>query len=78
MGFERNPLPDIRVDGKALCDIAHNPHTGAIIPGKLYGFGIAFPEEITDPEHGHKEPNVGLMKFMSFVQEVLLPQQLVK
>lgn len=76
MGFERNPLPNIQVDGQDVTDIVHNPHDGVIIPGKLLGFGIAFPEEIIDPEYGHKESNVGLLKFMKFVQRVLPAQKL--
>lgn len=57
-------------------DAQHDKHTGAIIPGRLYGYGIAFPEEVTDPEYGHKESNVGLWKFMRYAREVLPAQQL--
>ena len=76
VGFQRNALPDITVDGERLTDIKHDPRSGVIIPGKLFGFGIAFPEEITDPEFGHQEANVGLMKFMKFVRRTLPAQQL--
>lgn len=75
-GFDRNPLPEISVDGERLGDVSHDPSSGAIIPGKLYGYGIAFPEEITDPEYGHKESNVGLWKFMRYVRDVLPAQNL--
>lgn len=74
VGFERNPLPDISVDGRQVTDIKHDRNTGTIFPGKLYGFGIAFPEEIIDAEFGHKEPNVGLFKFMRFTRRVLMSQ----
>ena len=74
VGFERNTLPEITVDGKQLQDIQHNKQTGTIIPDKLFGFGIAFPEEITDPEYGHKELSVGLWKFMRFARRVVQSQ----
>ncbi|KAK9820690.1 hypothetical protein WJX74_007121 [Apatococcus lobatus] len=50
IGFKRSPLPAITVDGVPLRDIEHDKHTGVIIPGKLYGYGIAFPEEVIDPD----------------------------
>ena len=75
-GFDRNPLPEISVDGERLGDVSHDPSSGAIISGKLYGYGIGFPEEITDPEYGHKESNVGLWKFMRYVRDVLPAQNL--
>lgn len=71
VGFERNALPKITVDGKQLQCIQHDKHTGSILPDKLFGFGIAFPEEVTDAEFGHKEANVGLWKFMRFARRVL-------
>ena len=36
------------------------------------GFGIAFPEMVTDPA-GHDEFAVGMWKFMRYVREKLLP-----
>lgn len=74
VGFERNTLPEITVDGKQLQSIQHDKQTGTIIPDKLFGFGIAFPEEVTDPEYGHKELNVGLWKFMRFARRVIQSQ----
>ena len=74
VGFERNALPKITVNGKQLQDIQHDKHTGTIIPDKLFGFGIAFPEEVTDAEFGHKEASVGLWKFMRFARRVLQSQ----
>ncbi len=75
-GFKRNALPDISMDGRPVKDIHHDRHSGAIIPGKLYGFGIAFPEEVIDPEFGHKENNIGLWKFMRYTREALPAQKL--
>jgi len=75
VGFERNLLPDIKVEGKQVKDIQHDKHTGTIIPDKLFGFGIAFPEQVIDAEFGHKEPNVGLWKFMRFARRVLMSEQ---
>ena len=76
VGFQRNTLPSITVDGKPLKDVTYDAHSGAIIPGSLYGYGIAFPEEIKDPEYGHKEPNVGLLKFMKYIRRALPAQSL--
>jgi len=33
-GFDRNPLPEISIDGKPLQDLGHDRHSGAIIPGE--------------------------------------------
>lgn len=76
VGFQRNALPHITVDSEAVTDMAHDPHSGVIIPGKLYGYGIAFPEEIIDPEYRHRESSVGLLKFMKYVRRVLPAQSL--
>ena len=76
VGFQRNALPDITVDGQPLADVRHDPQSGVIVSGSLYGYGIAFPEEIRDPQFGVKESNVGLLKFMKFVRKVLPAQQL--
>ena len=75
-GFRRNTLPDIRLDGEPLLDIKHDRYSGNILPHRLWGFGIAFPEEVTDPEYGHKENNIGLWKFMRYAREALPAQQL--
>ena len=47
----------------------YNNKTGIIAPG-LFGFGIAFPEEATDPA-GNTEMRVGMWKFMDYLQKVL-------
>ena len=59
-------------------DIEHDKHSGVIIPGKLYGYGIAFPEEVIDPELGHTESSIGLWTFMQYVRRVLPAQHLCK
>jgi hypothetical protein len=47
----------------------YNPHVGIIGPG-LFGFGIAYPE--IKPDHfGCVESNVGLWKFMVYLNKVL-------
>lgn len=78
IGFECTPLPEVTVDGDLLVDISHDRHSGAIIPGKLHGYGIAFPEEVTDRECGHKEPYVGLWKFMRYIRKALPAESLCK
>lgn len=50
-------------------DTHHNPHVGIIGPG-LFGFGIAYPEIKTDP-YGNVESQVGLWKFMVYLNKVL-------
>ena len=47
----------------------YNPHVGIIGPG-LFGFGIAYPELKTDPS-GNEELQVGLWKFMVYLNRVL-------
>lgn len=47
----------------------YNPHVGIIAPG-LFGLGIAYPEKKTDP-FGQVEWQVGLWKFMNYLDKVL-------
>lgn len=47
----------------------HNPYVGIIGPG-LFGFGIAYPELKSDP-FGSVESQVGLWKFMVYLNRVL-------
>lgn len=47
----------------------YDPHVGIIGPG-LFGFGIAYPEIKTD-NYGCVEAQVGLWKFMLYLQKVL-------
>jgi hypothetical protein len=50
-------------------DAKYNPHVGIIGPG-LFGFGIAYPEIKADP-FGSVESQVGLWKFMTYLNRVL-------
>lgn len=47
----------------------YNPHVGIIGPG-LFGFGIAYPEVKPDP-FGSVETQVGLWKFMLYLNKVM-------
>ncbi len=47
----------------------YDQHTGTIAPG-LYGFGIAFPESVTD-RAGHNELSVGIWKFNKYAERVI-------
>ncbi|MCP4930935.1 MAG: pyridine nucleotide-disulfide oxidoreductase [Candidatus Marinimicrobia bacterium] len=64
VGFHPNV---IEVAG--MLELQHNVHNGIIAPG-LFGFGIAFPEQTTDP-FGNREESVGLWKFMVHINSVL-------
>lgn len=57
----------IKVAG--MLELQHNVYNGIIAPG-LFGFGIAFPKETTDP-FGNREESVGLWKFMTHINSVL-------
>lgn len=50
-------------------DLKYNPTNGIIAPG-LFGLGIAFPERCED-SFGNVEYNVGLWKFMKYLNKVL-------
>lgn len=59
-------------DSVAIGEYEHkqyNPHVGIIAPG-LFGFGIAYPEVKPDP-FGSVESQVGLWKFMVYLNKVL-------
>jgi len=64
VGFHPNV---IEVAG--MLELQHNVHNGIIAPG-LFGFGIAFPKQTTDP-FGNREESVGLWKFMMHINSVL-------
>lgn len=81
IGFQKNPIPEIILaDGTKAKDVIHNPTTGALIildkdghkieNQGLFGYGIAFPEQVTDRE-GNVEWSVGLIKFMNYLQRVM-------
>lgn len=65
VGFERRN--SLLVEG--FSTLSHNPQNGIIAPG-LYGLGIAFPEHKVDPMGG-VEHNVGLWKFMDYLNRVM-------
>lgn len=71
VGYERNELPLINGQNQ----VTYNDHSGVIAP-RLFGIGIAFPEEYIDPL-GNKEHRVGLNSFMEYAQRVI-PQWINK
>ncbi|KAL2869969.1 uncharacterized protein BJX67DRAFT_378524 [Aspergillus lucknowensis] len=77
VGYTRDPLPDLLLDGVALSLDSLNwdssfggftDRNGRVIPG-LHGAGIAFPERVVDP-YGNVEHAVGFFKFMKFLKRV--------
>lgn len=73
VGFDPNTPPSIciSVGGQVLPKVEHDPLTGCILGAEgVRGFGIAFPERVTDP-HGNVEYSVGLWKFMRYVRSAL-------
>ena len=65
VGFKRRNT--ITIGGYEHCH--YNPHVGIIGPG-LFGFGIAYPE-IKPDRFGSVESQVGLWKFMVYLNNVL-------
>ncbi|HAT1978885.1 pyridine nucleotide-disulfide oxidoreductase [Legionella pneumophila] len=65
VGFEKRNT--IQIDD--FEEVKHNPHLGILGPG-LFGLGIAYPELKTDP-FGNNEHQVGLWKFMVYLEKVL-------
>ncbi|PYH83741.1 hypothetical protein BO82DRAFT_330937 [Aspergillus uvarum CBS 121591] len=81
VGYEQNRIPRVFVEGRRVAGTVqfdmrssgfrvdgHDGLDGAVVKG-LYGVGIAFPEEVEDPE-GHVEAAVGVAKFIAFTQRV--------
>ncbi|MBE8167626.1 MAG: NAD(P)-binding domain-containing protein [Shewanella sp.] len=66
VGFERRRNISIMPYGDSL---QYNDTNGIIAPG-LFGLGIAYPNRVVDPL-GNAEYNVGLGKFMCFLDHVL-------
>lgn len=77
IGYKQNPLPTIYDENKAIVPCYNNldgsfslsekgSKTGEKLSG-LYGAGIAWPEQVTDP-HGNVEYAVGFWKFMKFIK----------
>jgi hypothetical protein len=74
IGFDPNPTPAVVPYGHEapLGKLSHDVKTGHIKDANgLQGFGIAFPEQVTDPA-GRTESAVGLWKFMRHIRQVLL------
>lgn len=65
VGFEARKT----VETPQFGDLVHNETNGIIAPG-LFGLGIAFPERVED-SFGNIEYNVGLWKFMKYLNRVL-------
>ena len=65
VGFK--PRDTINIEG--YTHKKYNPHVGIIAPG-LFGLGIAYPEAKPDP-FGNIESQVGLWKFMVYLNKVL-------
>jgi hypothetical protein len=79
VGYEPAPLPDLyvdrqRINGSLRFDMITSGFRTAdqvedeVVAG-LFGCGIAFPEQVADPE-GHVEAAVGVTKFFKFAQRV--------
>jgi hypothetical protein len=79
IGYTRNNLPRIFIGEEQVDEegLEYDMHTSGFRRKKqgkgnvkgLFGCGIAFPEEIEDPE-GHVEAAVGLAKFFNFAERV--------
>lgn len=65
VGFESRKT----VETPQFGELTHNKTNGIIAPG-LFGLGIAFPERVEDV-FGNIEYNVGLWKFMIYLNKVL-------
>jgi hypothetical protein len=57
------------IEVAGMIELQHNVYNGIIAPG-LFGVGIAFPKQTTDP-YGNHEESVGLWKFMMHINTVL-------
>ncbi|OQE17493.1 hypothetical protein PENFLA_c024G01735 [Penicillium flavigenum] len=77
IGYTRSPLPALYIDGQpAGEELTFDMHSSRFHYGDraervqgLYANGIAFPEEVKDPE-GHVEAAVGIAKFFSFAERM--------
>lgn len=76
VGFKRNPLPTLAVNGASPQRLEHISVTGGFEDEQgdtiygLYGAGIAWPEKVLDPG-GDVEYAVGLAKFMRYLSRVV-------
>ena len=74
IGFKTRSLPKIVVDD-VECQVTYNNKNGNLkFNGKemssAKGFGIAFPESVTDRQ-GNVETNVGMWKFIRYIRELI-------
>ena len=79
IGYSRDLVPIIKTEKNVVCvGIQNNTNaqlkvedynvkTGCIFEGGIFGFGIAFPEQVTD-KAGNIEFAVGLWKFMNHIK----------
>jgi hypothetical protein len=83
IGYHRNALPKIFVENEEEIEdatIVYNDLNGQLLQTKdretvrtlhgLFGYGIGFPEKVTDRE-GNEEYAVGLLKFMKYHNKVI-------
>jgi len=68
IGYDRNELPTIPTLPNTIYD-SYNATTGVIGP-RLFGIGIAFPEQFID-QTGEQQVGIGLIDFMQYAQSVL-------
>ncbi|KAJ3358668.1 hypothetical protein GGF32_010093 [Allomyces javanicus] len=79
IGYRARPLPPLILDGKPVDagKVSYDHTSGALkVEGHgtvagAHGFGIAFPERITD-KWGNVEWSVGMWKFMRYIREVIV------
>ena len=67
IGYERSALPSIST--LPHCYDSYDAHTGIIGP-RLFGIGIAFPEQYTDLA-GSQQLGIGLIDFMQYAQYIV-------
>lgn len=76
IGFEKNPIPCIKISDKTI-EVDSKSPSGQLIDSNqcalngLYGYGIAFPETVFDPIDNSAEYSVGLWKFMRHIRETV-------
>jgi len=66
IGYERNEIPLLNTNSQQL---DYDSSTGVISP-RLFGIGIAFPEQVTD-ETGKPRNLIGLLDFMTYAQQII-------
>lgn len=67
IGYERNEIPLLNSDNQQL---DYDSTTGVISP-RLFGIGIAFPEQVIDNETGNPRNLIGLLDFMTYAQQII-------